>query len=106
MIDHEQVWTGTLMVLLAIAGRVAMLLHTKGVKRMSWVNLFAEVFIAGFCGLMAYLFALAIELEGSWVGIICGIAGWTSPAIIYAITKIADKVAGYELNNKHDRKGR
>jgi len=36
----------------------------------------------------------ATGLSGDWIGIVCGIAGWTSPKILFALTKIAGKLLG------------
>ena len=96
MFNFEDIWTTIIAVLLAVAGGLARLLNIKDRTRLKWRNILSELFIAGFAGIMALMLARASGLAGDWVGIICGIAGWTSPKILHMLTKMAEKMLGEE----------
>ena len=99
MFNLENIWDTVITVLLAVAGGLARLLNGKDRKRLKWSNVLSELFVAGFAGIMALMLARASGLTGDWVGLLCGIAGWTSPKILYTLTKTTEKIFGFEENS-------
>ena len=92
MLDDNRMWDTIIAVLLAIAGGLARLLNAKDKTKLKWSLIFSELFVSGFSGMMVLIFARAAGLTGDWVGLVCGIAGWTSPKILYALTRTTEKI--------------
>ena len=108
MFDLENIWNAVSAVLLAIVGALARRLNSKDKMKMKWNYVLAELFIAAFTGIMTFKLARASGLTGDWVGIVCGIAGWTSPAILHVLTRATEKILSLEENDlsKSPRKRR
>jgi len=104
MFNAEHIWDTMIAVLLAVAGGLARLLNAKDKTKLKWSIILSELFISGFAGMMALLLARATGLTGDWVGIVCGIAGWTSPKILYALARMVEKVLKIEADEL--KKGR
>ena len=68
------------------------MLYTKDKKKLKWKLILSELFISGFTGMMALKLCRISGLTGDWLGLVCGIAGWTSPAILFVITRIVENV--------------
>ena len=102
----EGTWDSMIAVLLAVAGGLARLLNAKDKTKLKWSIIFYELFISGFAGMMALLLARATGLTGDWIGIVCGIAGWTSPKILYALARMVEKVLKIEPDELKKEKPR
>ena len=90
-------------VLLALVGGLARLLNSKDERGMKFTAILAELFIAGFAGIMVLLLARVFGLEGDWLGLICGIAGWIGPRILDLIAKPAAQKIGIDLDAKEKK---
>ena len=101
---RDGTWDAVIAILLAIAGGIARLLNGKDRTRLKWSVIFYEIFVAGFAGIMTLFLARAAGLSGDWLGLVCGIAGWTSPRILHAITKLAERLLGLDENELKKRK--
>ena len=97
--DYENIWNAVSSVLLAIVGALARRLNAKDKTKLKWGIVLAELFIAAFTGIMTFKLARASGLTGDWVGIVCGIAGWTSPAILFVLTRSTEKILSLEEND-------
>jgi len=100
----DRIWSFVIAVLLAVAGGLARLLNAKDKTRLKWRIIFSELFVAGFAGIMVLIFARGLGLSGDWIGLVCGIAGWTSPKILYALTKLAERLLGLEENDLNKKR--
>jgi len=101
--DVGRIWETVIAVLLAVAGGLARLLNAKDNTRLKLSLILSELFISAFAGLMVLMLARSFGLAGDWLGLVCGIAGWTSPRIIDLIAQPAfDKIHinADDLNNK------
>ena len=104
MNDIDRIWETAIAVLLAVSGGLARLLNAKDKSKLKWSLILSELFISGFSGMMVLILARASGLQGDWIGLVCGIAGWTSPRILYALTKIAERLLGIEKDELKRRK--
>ena len=102
MIDPNQTWDYVIAILLASAGGLARLLNIKDEKALAWSGIFSELFVSGFAGLMVLLFARSFGLSGDWLGLVCGMAGWTGPKILNHVAAAA--LAKMELGESRDAK--
>ena len=98
MFGHENLIETLIAVLLAVAGGLARLLNGKARTRLKWGTILAELFIAGFAGIMVLLLARAFGLEGDWLGLVCGMAGWIGPRILDLVAKPTAKKIGIDLD--------
>ena len=98
MLNVEIIWEYIIAVLLAVAGGLARLLNKKSKTKMQLSLIFAELFISGFSGLMVLLLARASGVSGDWLGLICGMAGWSGPKILDMIAKPAGKAIGVDVD--------
>ena len=103
MFDIERIWDTVIAVLLAAAGGLARLLNAKDKTKFKRSLIFSELFISAFSGLMVLFLARTAGLSGDWLGIVCGIAGWTSPRILFAITKMAERLFGFDKDELKKR---
>ena len=88
----DGIWQTGIAVIFAILGALARLLTNKSEEeKLQRYLIISELFIAGFMGGMMILLANASGLEGNWVGLICGAAGWVGPKIMEYIVKPAEK---------------
>ena len=92
LFESDHIWDTAIAVLLAVVGGLAQLLYAKDKRKLKWGIILGDLFIAGFTGMMALLAARAAKLTGDWVGIVCGVAGWTSPMLLYALERMVEKV--------------
>ena len=98
----DRVWEALLAVSFAALGGLARMLNLKEKRKLKWSMVLSEMFVAGFIGLILYLFVRASGLAGEWAGVICGLGGWVGPKILDLILKPAGKAIGVdmdELNN-------
>ena len=102
--DIDRIWEYIIAVLLAMAGGFAKLLSVKNSRKMKLKRILSELFISGFSGLMVLLFARATGLSGDWVGVVCGMSGWTSPRILDFVTKATAKKIGIDTDGHKDTK--
>ncbi|MCL2547741.1 MAG: phage holin family protein [Symbiobacteriaceae bacterium] len=86
-ISLESMWEVILSVLMSTMGGLARVLY-KNQRSFSMKKTFAELFIAGFCGVMILLFLRASGVSGEWVGIVCGMVGWTGPKTLDGLAEI------------------
>ena len=84
------------------AGGFARLLHEKDRKKLALGRVFAEVFISGFSGVMLFELLREAGIDSGWLGLAAGIAGWTSPKILHALTRLVEKALG--IHNENSRK--
>ena len=96
MLDLEHIWDYVIAVLLASAGGLARLLNAKDKVKFKWGLIISELFVSGFSGFMILLLARASGITGDWLGLVCGIAGWTSPRLLSAISKVAERLLGLD----------
>ena len=99
LINLDNLWLACNAIVLAITGRLAYLLSVKDNVRLSWGYIAAELFTAGFIGVMTLKFARLSGLDGDWLGIACGVAGWTSPIIMRVLTRWTERVLGLDKND-------
>ena len=103
MIITDIAWDSIIAVLLAVAGGLARQLNTKGRKPKTLRVIMQELYVSFFSGIMTLLLVLATGISGYWILLLCGIGGWTSPNILYFITRSAETLMGTEkdeLNGK------
>ena len=101
MWQNESIWSAAAAVLIAVTGGVARQFHEQGKTRKkpkTVKQFFKEVFVAFFSGVMMLLLVLATGIAGYWVYLLCGVGGWTSPNILYFITRASEKLLGTEKN--------
>jgi len=70
---------------LAVAGGLAKQFHDqsrRGGRPKKLEALLRELFVSLFSGIMALLIAYSFGLAGYILGVMCGVCGWTAPAII------------------------
>jgi hypothetical protein len=91
MTNVDAIWETAISVIFAILGALARLLNSKGGEKPKSYMIISELFIAGFMGGMMILLAHASGLKGDWVGLICGVSGWTGPKIMELIVKPTEK---------------
>ncbi len=75
-------WEILISLLLAVMGGAARVLNIKDSKRLRRSQILAELFISGFAGIMILMLAKALGLEGDWLGVISGMAGWIGPRLL------------------------
>ena len=92
--DFKDVWNAVIGVLLAIAGGLARVLNAKNRTKHKLGYILSELFISAFGGIMAFLLTHAAGLVGPWIGLVCGIAGWTSPKLLNFISSLTEKLLG------------
>ena len=105
MFLNEATWLIVAAILLAVAGGLARQFYEqdRSSKKSKKPSLFKELYVALFSGCMTLLLALLTGLTGYGLVLVCGIGGWTSPNILYAITQVTEKLLGMEkdkLNGK------
>jgi len=103
MFLNETLWSSVTAVLLAVAGGLARQLTIKDKKLKQVKPMTAELFVAFFAGVIMLFFALETGISGYWIGIVCGIGGWTSPNILHFITRVVEKVLGAEKDELSGR---
>jgi len=94
MDDVGMIWETGIAVIFAILGALARLLTGRNGEKPQRYLIVSELFIAGFMGGMMILLTRASGLEGNWVGLMCGAAGWIGPKIMEFIVKPAEKALG------------
>ena len=94
MFLNDTIWSSVAAILLAAAGGLARQLNAKKPKKLK--QILKELFVALFAGTMTLLLVMATNVTGYWIGIACGIGGWTSPNILHAITRMTEKILGTE----------
>ncbi|MDR2938923.1 MAG: phage holin family protein [Clostridiales bacterium] len=97
MFEPDKIWQTGIAVMLAVAGGLARLLNAKDTQQLQWGRILSELFISGFSGIMVLLLSRNFELSGDWIGVICGMAGWTGPRILDIIAKIVGKSIGMNV---------
>jgi hypothetical protein len=104
--EIERIWETIVCIILAVAGGFSRLLQKKDKSRIQWSRIFSELFVSGFSGLMLLLFARSFGLEGDWLGLVCGIAGYIGPRILDIVAKPVGKSIGIDIetNDSKDRK--
>jgi len=101
VLDLEKLWEWGAMVMLAVAGGLAKILHTKE-RRRKLSRVLAELFVSGFAGIMIFMFARAITISGEWIGILCGLAGWSGPKAVDALSQTAGKRVGLDFGRENE----
>ena len=102
MFDVARAWQATIAISLAAMGGLARLLNAKDHTRLKWSRIFSELFISGFTGTMMFLLALSFNLEGDWIGLVCGIAGWIGPRVLDMIGDQAGKKLGVDMTSTNN----
>ena len=88
----DKVWETLLAIIVSCTGGLANIFNQKDKKALRLLRLVSHVFVSGFTGLMV-LFALRIlSIEGDYVGLLCGLAGWTAPTMLDGLGKFGTKV--------------
>ena len=102
MFNIARAWQATIAISLAAMGGLARLLNAKDHTKLKWSRICSELFISGFTGSMMFLLALSFNLDGDWIGLACGMAGWIGPRMLDLISNQAGKKLGFdmELSNK------
>ena len=96
MFDLLKIWEGLMYILISMSGGLVKLLQSKDVRRLKLYQVLIELFIAGFCGFMTWQVIQAMGVDGAWTGVICGVAGLTSPMILYEIIRVGERLLGFE----------
>ena len=102
MFRAEHIVDYIIAVVLAMSGGLASILNKK--TKLKVTQILAEMFIAGFAGLMVLLLARASGLTGYWLGLVCGMAGWIGPKILDAISKPVGSKIGVEVDREDEPK--
>jgi hypothetical protein len=63
------------------------------------------MFIAGFAGGMIFLLSRGLHLDGYYMFLLAGVAGWIGPKVLDAIGKLAEKATGVKLS-EDDKKSK
>lgn len=94
-------WLGTHVppLVLALMGGIADYLTSDD---HSWSNMFIGIFLAGFCGYMVLLLCIEWNLSEGWEGVICGISGLSSRAILNILKKIGIRKIIWMLQTSDD----
>ena len=98
----EQAWEMAISILIASMGGLARILYMKDTIVMTWARLLSELFVSGFCGIMALLFMRASGFYGDWVGVVCGMAGWIGPEFLDSFAEKVEKVVGIKVSPSVD----
>ena len=104
MLDTNKAWEAVIGVLLAVTGGVARMLNTKDATRYNIKNIVGEPFVSAFCGVAAILLSWILSLTVYWGYLVCCIAGWTSPNILHAITRMTEKALKLKDHELDDNK--
>ena len=99
----DSVWGTVSAVILAPAAGLARLLHEKEKAEVSRWAVLTELLVSVVSGYIALRLARVIGLTGDWLGIVCGVAGWSGPFIMFAVTKLVEKVLGLEKDSLRKR---
>ena len=94
--DAEKMLESGIAVLLALFGGVARMLHHKTGTAITSKLIISELMVSGFTGYMALLFARASGLSGDWLGVVCGMAGWSAPRLVDFMMKKIEKLLNLE----------
>jgi len=101
----DRVWEVLTAIIVSCAGGLASMLNQKDKRVLKLFRIFAQLFVAGFTGVMV-LFALrALSIGGDYIGLLCGLAGWSGPAMLDGLSKFGTKV-GLDMpkTNKEEEK--
>ena len=93
----DSFWEAFTAVLLSTVGGLAKLLHQKDKKAFRVFNVISHIFVSGFTGLMMVFALRAFKVEGDYIGLFCGLAGWAGPAVLDALTNLTKKI-GIDLS--------
>jgi len=102
-VNTDKIWEVLISITIALAGGLARLLNGKDAQKFRKRQIVAELFISGFIGLMALKLSRVFGLTGDWIGLVCGIAGWTGPLFLERIMKPVGKVIGIETEDKNEQ---
>ena len=108
MFGLEKIWDTAMGVLIAAAGGLARQLSVKDKSNLRFGYIVAEIFVAAFCGAIVLMLVSESNVSENWVGIACGIAGWTSPLLLHALTRVTEKLLKLnvgDLKKGNRRKG-
>ena len=87
------VWNAITAVLLAVGGGLARQFYEESKnsrKRKTMRQLVKDLYVAFFCGIIAYCIVMAIEITGCWIDVLCGATGWTSPTLMHGVASATD----------------
>ena len=101
-INIEQMWETTFAVILAVAGGFARLLSGQNIVRMKKWRIWGDLFIAGFAGFLVVLLARIIGLNGDWLCIVGGMAGWSGPKVLDQLEKVSNKKTGLDPDEEKE----
>jgi len=93
----QKIWEYLIAIILSIAGGLAKLLYRKDKRLLKWWRILSEIFISGFTGLMMLFILRILHVEGDYIGLFCGLAGWLGPRILDFAVKLG-KTIGLDLN--------
>jgi len=99
MPNAAKVWQVIIAVMLAVAGGLARLLSIQDRTKLQLKRILSELFISAFAGLMVLLLSRSFGLEGDWLGLVCGMAGWIGPRILDLVAKPAGQAIGLDINS-------
>jgi len=99
----DRIWQIIIGVIFAMLGGLARLLNKKDQTKLQWSMILSELFISGFAGLMVLFLARSFGLEGDWLGLVCGIAGWVGPRILDMIAKPAGRSIGIDIDEAKEK---
>jgi len=100
MFEHDNIWETLTAILFAVMGGLARLLSRKDKRKLKWGRIFSEIFISAFAGLMVLLVSGALGLSGSWIGALCGMAGWMGARVLDLLEKPVSKKLGIDSEDK------
>jgi hypothetical protein len=104
MFAPENVWDYMFAIVVGAAGGLATLLDTKGKRRLGRSQVFSQIFISGFAGLMVMMLGTAaFGLSGNWLGFACGIAGLGGSKALEKLKKPGGAAIGIEYEDKNGK---
>ena len=88
--------TAVLVVLMAMCGTIARLLNTHEATRSKPSAILADLFVAGFVGLLFYMAVLSMPVETGWAFAASGVSGWVGPKILDTLAAYLTKKIGVD----------
>ena len=100
----DKIWEAVIAVVISAAGRLASLFNMKDPSKLTWSKILMALFVAGVAGILTLYLARIIGLSGDALGLVCGVAGWTSPMILHSITRVGARLLGFDEGELDKRK--
>ena len=103
-INNGTLWDYILAVGLSVFGGLARMLNKKDKRNISWGKIISEIVVSCFAGLMAFMLCDVLGLQGAYIGLICGVAGFAGSVFLDAITNFTFKLTNLNIKDKDNDK--